>query len=136
MALTKTSKYALRILGFMAINETNSISAHELYRELKIPEKYLRKMLTQLSKKGFIKSVHGRNGGYMLTKDPETIRLSDVIDAVEGLESISSCILGYEECAFDRSCPMHNLWEETRQKIISTLTNTTLRDIYKININC
>ncbi len=129
MALTKTSRYALRILGHMAKNEREQYSASELHESLEIPEKYMRRLLTRLSQKGFIKSSHGRNGGYSFTRDIATIRLGEIIDAVEGLDSLNSCILGYDVCAFEQPCPMHKIWEDTRQKILSTLDNTSLKDI-------
>ncbi|MEN8115599.1 MAG: Rrf2 family transcriptional regulator [Bacteroidota bacterium] len=134
MNLSKTSKYAFRILGHMAKDEKALYSAQQLHKEIDIPERYLRRLLTDLSKHGFIKSIQGRQGGFSFARDISEITLLDIVDAIDGLDSINGCILGYESCAFNYSCPMHYLWEETKQKTIKTLTNTSLADIHKKSV--
>jgi Rrf2 family protein len=126
---SKTSKYAFRILGYMAKNEKAMYSALQLHRENKVPEKYLRRLLTNLSKHGFIKSIQGRQGGFTFARDISTIFLMEIVEAIDGKGAMDGCILGYEKCIFNYSCPMHNIWEETKMKVIRTLTNTSLKDI-------
>lgn len=129
MNLSKTSKYAFRILGHMAKDEKALYSAQELHRETKVPERYLRRLLTDLSKSGFISSVQGRQGGFAFARDISGIYLSEVVESIDGLESINGCILGYETCAFEHRCPMHEIWEETKLKILKTLKTTSLQNI-------
>ena len=130
MNFSKTSKYALRILGYMAKNENALYSAQQLHKEIDVPEKYLRRLLTDLSKSGFIKSIQGRNGGFTFSRDTAQIYLSEIVDAVDGLDSINGCILGYDSCAFDYKCPMHEIWEETKKNVIQTLSKTSLKEIH------
>ena len=134
MNLSKTSKYAFRILGQMAKDEKALYSAQQLHKEIDVPEKYLRRILTSLSKSGFIKSIQGRQGGFTFARDISKINLLEIVESIDGIESINGCILGYESCAFNHSCPMHEIWEETKQKTIDTLKNTTLNDIRKSSI--
>lgn len=133
MNLSKTSKYALRILGFMAITDQELFSAKFIYENRKIPQRYLRRLLTDLTKSGIINSTQGRNGGYALARRIDQIYLADIIDAVDGFESINSCLLGYDDCAFNNDCAMHNLWADTQQKIRTVLTTTSLADLKKAN---
>lgn len=134
MNFSKTSKYALRILGHMAKDENALYSAQQLHKEIDVPEKYLRRLLTDLSKSGFIKSSQGRNGGFTFSRDIAQIYLSEIVDAVDGLDSISGCILGYDSCAFNYKCPMHEIWEETKKNVIQTLSKTTLKDIQSTSL--
>lgn len=129
MNLSKTSKYAFRVLGQMAKNEKELYSAQQLHKEIDVPERYLRRLLTDLSKYGFIKSIQGRQGGFAFARDISKIFLIEIVVAIDGLDSIDGCILGYDSCAFDHACPMHNIWEETKRKVIETLTKTLLKDI-------
>ena len=129
MNLSKTTKYAFRILGHMAKDEKALYSAQQLHKDIEVPERYLRRLLTDLSKSGFIKSIQGRQGGFTFARDISTISLLQIVEAIDGLDSINECILGYKTCAFNYSCPMHDIWEETKQKVIETLTNTTIKDI-------
>ena len=130
MNLSKTSKYAFRILSHMAQDENALYSAQQLHKDIDVPERYLRRLLTDLSKHGFIKSIQGRYGGFTFARDISEITLMDIVDAIDGTESFDDCILGYDVCAFNYSCPMHNIWEETKLKVIKTLTKTTLKDIH------
>lgn len=135
MNLSKTSKYAFRILGYMAKNEKALYSAKQLHKEIDVPERFLRRLLTDLSKIGFIKSTQGRQGGFTFARDISGISLLEIIESIDGFESIDGCILGYKSCAFNHSCPMHDIWEETKQKTIDTLKNTSLNDIHKGSIS-
>ena len=130
MNLSKTSKYAFRILVHMAKDEKALYSAHQLHKDIDVPERYLRRLLTDLSKNGFIKSTQGRQGGFTFARDISTITLLQIVKAVDGLESLNECILGYEKCQFNNSCPMHDVWEETKLKVINTLSKTSLKDIH------
>lgn len=134
MNLSKTSKYAFRILSHMAKDEKALYSAVQLHSEIDVPERYLRKLLTDLSKSGFLKSVQGRQGGFTFAKETATIYLSEIVDAIDGLESINGCILGYETCAFNNKCPMHEIWEETKNKVLFTLKNTSLKNMQGIDL--
>ncbi|MDD5184566.1 MAG: Rrf2 family transcriptional regulator, partial [Paludibacter sp.] len=80
MKLSKTSEYALRILIYMAKVPDQLYTAKQLVKELKVSDKYLRRLMTDLSKSGFIRSIQGRDGGYTFIKNPDDIMLYDIID--------------------------------------------------------
>lgn len=134
MNLSKTSKYAFRILGHMAKDEKALYPANQLHKDIDVPERYLRRLLTDLSKYGFIKSIQGRQGGFTFARDISNIFLVEIVEAIDGLDSIDGCILGYETCAFNHACPMHDIWEETKKKVIETLTKTSLKDIQSASL--
>lgn len=113
----------------MAKDEKALYAANQLHKEIDVPERYLRRLLTDLSKHGFIKSVQGRQGGFTFARDISKIFLIEIVNAIDGLDSITGCILGYDSCAFNHACPMHNIWEETKRKVIETLNKTSLKDI-------
>ena len=75
MKLSKTSEYALRILIYMAKEPNKLYTATQLVKELGVSDKYLRRLMTDLSKAGFIKSVQGRDGGYTFMKSTNEIFL-------------------------------------------------------------
>ncbi len=129
MKLNKTSEYAIRILSFMAISDKELFSAKYLLEKINIPQKYMRRIMTDLSKHNFITSVQGRAGGYFFSKDIKTIFLIDIIDAVEGIKAYTGCVLGFYECSDENPCAMHLSWVKTRDELIHTLTNTSLNYI-------
>jgi Rrf2 family iron-sulfur cluster assembly transcriptional regulator len=129
MILNKTTEYSLTILSYMAISEDITFSAEFLHEELDIPRLYLRKLLTQLSRLGFIKSSKGRKGGFVFAMPMDEISLAYIIRTVEGSEVMESCILGHLKCKEERPCVMHETWLEAKSKMMDTLANTTLHDL-------
>jgi Rrf2 family protein len=131
MNFTKTTSYSLSILSFMAKDEDTKVSADYLHEKLGIPYQYLRQILRNLSKNGFIRSTRGRNGGFEFRKAADRIFIADIIEVTEGLESFNRCILGFRECPFSSRCNLHDVWEETRNNSLRILRETSLADIVK-----
>jgi Rrf2 family protein len=129
MFISKTSEYALRILTYMALNDETKFSAKNLFDELQIPKRYLMRLLTGLSKSGFIKATRGRHGGYVFAKPLDAIFFSEIINSVEGLLSFEGCVLGNLFCPVDKPCSMHQIWEKPKQVFLETLKTTTLADL-------
>jgi len=126
MNLSKTTGYALQILSFMATREEALYSAEYLYGELKVPRRYLRRLLTGLSHAGLITGTKGRNGGFVFARDPGSISLKEIIDLMEGPEIKDQCILGLSCCVAGSFCALHEEWVETREKMAEILAKTTL----------
>jgi Rrf2 family protein len=89
MKLSNTSTHALRILSFMAREPLLLYLAKYLVEQLGISDKYLRRLMTQLTKSGFIKSVQGRVGGYSSAKAPSQIASVDIIESVAGTKNMA-----------------------------------------------
>ena len=126
MKLKKSTEYAIRILSFMARSDKELISAKEILDTIDIPPKYMRRIMTELSASKFIRSVKGRNGGYIFCKKIKDINLTDIINAMEGSESNSACILGLDDCSCETPCVMHDTWMDTKERIIKTFETTNL----------
>jgi Rrf2 family transcriptional regulator, iron-sulfur cluster assembly transcription factor len=129
MNFSKTASYSLNVLIYMAAHEDGNMSAAFLFEKLAIPYSYLRRILTGLSKNGFIRSIRGRSGGFALGKAKEEIFLADIIEATDGLESLNKCILGFTSCPFNFECSMHPVWETTRNRILKVLKETSLAHV-------
>ncbi len=129
MNLSQTAKYAIRILCFMAIDESKMYTANQMTKALGISDKYLRRIMTKLSKSGLIKSIQGRNGGYVFAKSTQQIFLLDIITAVESPKKYTGCFLGFDNCSDEKPCAVHNEWAEARKPIFELLTVTALSDI-------
>jgi Rrf2 family protein len=134
MILTKTTEYAVRVLTFMASQDKDLFSAKYLHEQLDIPYKYLTKLMTDLAKNGCLTSIRGRDGGFKITKKLNEISLSKIIEAVEGMDSFNSCILGFHECSSENPCAMHYVWEKNKIEFIKTLENTSLYDINHMKV--
>ncbi len=110
----------------MAKEPARLYTAKSLIETLQISDKYLRQLMTDLTKAGLIYSIQGREGGYSFAKKPSEIFLSDIIDSVEGMKKYTGCILGFDHCSDENPCAMHTMWDKTRYRFIQTFTQKTL----------
>jgi len=131
MNFSKTTEYALRIMSFMAMDEKKLYSANYIYKNLKIPFRYLRKLMTTLSKSGLLISVQGKSGGYRISKDLSKISLFDIVNATGDNPINNECFFGFHDCAFVKKCAMHDKWAAVRENINQVLTTTTLAEVKK-----
>ncbi len=131
MKLSKTSEYAIRILSYMARDTEKKYSAKNLIEKLHISDKYLRRLMTDLSKVGLIYSKQGRNGGYFFAKSTNEITVAQIIDTVEGMDKYTGCIMGFDECSDENPCVMHLVWVKTRNTLLKTFETTTLATLAK-----
>lgn len=129
MTFSKTTTYALRILTLMASNPDKMYTSISINETLEIPKKYLQRLLTDLTRSGIITSIQGRYGGFVLSKKPNKITVANIVEAVEGLKEEVSCFFGFEKCALDKPCSMHNVWNKTHNDIINLLKKTKLSDL-------
>jgi len=135
MKLSNTSEYALRILSYMAQKQEAMYSASHLIEKLQISDKYLRRLMTQLAKAGFIKSIQGRDGGYLFAKDISAITLADIVNAVEGMSKYTGCVLGFSHCSDTNPCVMHSAWVPVREEFAKVFYHTTLAELNFENIH-
>ncbi len=129
MKFSKTTEYALRILTYMVKDSSKLHSAKKLVEDLKISDKYLRKLMTDLTKTGFIVSLQGRDGGYKFLREPENIKIIDVIEAIEGIEAYTSCALGFPHCGDINPCALHSIWAPIRDEFMKMIQEKSLRDL-------
>jgi Rrf2 family protein len=135
MTLSKTTEYALRVLTLMASDTEKMYTSAYLHSKLKIPKKYLQRLLTDLSKNGLISSTQGRSGGFIFAKKIEKIFISDIIEAVEGFKKEPTCFFGFEKCALENPCAMHDVWTASQKNLIKVLSSTRLVDLINKNPN-
>ena len=131
MRFQKTTEYAIRVMVFLADHVNERYSVNQLHLNLQIPYKYLGRLMNKLSLTGLVDVRQGKHGGYQVIRDLAKIYLSDIVNAVEGLEDYSRCVLGFPECSGDNPCSLHALWLERQESIKNMIYNTTLADLQK-----
>lgn len=94
-----------------------------------IPEPYLDQLLTTLRRAGFIRSMRGPQGGHALIRDPETLKLSEVISALEGSLAPIACLDDPEGCRKTTSCSLRPVWQEIEAATLRVLDGITIGDL-------
>jgi Rrf2 family iron-sulfur cluster assembly transcriptional regulator len=87
---------------------------------------FLGKILQNLTRKGILNSYKGPNGGVCLAKSPDEITLLDIVEAMDGLDFYSKCLIGLPKCSDDKSCAVHGEWRRLREDIYRLFQTTKL----------
>jgi Rrf2 family protein len=130
MKLSTRTRYGLRAIIELAENgraaplQTKAIAASQ-----DISVKYLEQLMTILRSAGFVRSIRGSKGGYLLAKSPNQIRLSDVFDCLEGHVTTVECVEDRTFCERAEDCVARQVWAEVQQAIKNVLQSITLQDL-------
>lgn len=82
---SQTTEYALRATTWLALTPGRLVSTGELADHTGVPMHYLAKVLQQLASGGLVTGRRGVGGGYKLAREPNQIRLIDVVRCVSPL---------------------------------------------------
>ena len=129
MKFQKTTEYAIRVMVYLAKYKEERFSANRLHQDLKIPYKYLGRLMSKLSAAGLVDVLPGKLGGYQVQRDLNSIYLYQIAGLVEGLDNYERCVLGFSECTDSNPCSLHKYWMKHREGIKEMLYNTSLADL-------
>ena len=130
MRLSTKARYGLRLLLDLALTGSNApVHLQDVARRQGISKKYLEHIAAALAAQGFVRSVRGAKGGFLLAKPPPQIRVLDVVRALEGPISITNCVTAPEVCERSKHCVTRRLWTRVNTAVEETLANVTLHDL-------
>lgn len=128
--LTNAGEYAVRMMVYLAGRDKNDlISAREIAESQSVPQRFLRSIVSQFAKLGFITSVQGNGGGVRLAPGAENRSLLDIIEAVEGPIYLNVCMQGEDVCPFSEHCAVHLVWTEAQEAVLKILGSKTLAEL-------
>ena len=137
MKLNSRSRYAVMALADIAsFNKQNPVSLRDISLRQNISLVYLEQIFSKLKKSNIVKSIRGANGGYVLTKDPEQIKLSNIFSAVDEKVKTLQCKRESKKGCNGRltKCITHNLWDDLEMHINDFFDKKNLGDILKNNL--
>jgi len=130
MKLSTKGRYGTRALLELALNqEKEPILLRDIAARQHIPLPYLEHLITPLIAGGIIRSTKGPRGGVSLVRPPEAIKLSEVIQLLEGSVAPVDCIDNPGICDRSSSCATRDIWGELKTAIDRVLESTTLQDL-------
>lgn len=131
LVINQTSRYALRILGFLAKHPQQRIPGSEIAHATGIPANYLSKILGQLRKRGLVSAEKGWGGGFVLREDARALHIAEILKIFEGEEGFQrdECVFGLPECDPEHPCPLHDHWERVKTGFHEMVSKTTVGDL-------
>jgi len=101
----------------------------QIVEEDSLPGHYVGKLLQELVKAEILISAKGRNGGFALRNPPSSVTLRQIVEAIDGPDYLSQCVLGFEGCDDEQHCPHHDVWKPLRKQVIDLMDSTSLADL-------
>ena len=136
-AISKKTKYALRALFELARRyQQGPVLIAELAQHHQIPKKFLELILLELRNTGILGSKKGKGGGYFLARAPGSIRIGEVIRALDGPMAPVPCVsqTAYrtcDECEDEATCGIRALMQDVRDATAKILDEESLEDLLK-----
>ena len=137
MKLNTKGRYAVMALADMAsFNSQNPVSLRDISLRQNISLVYLEQIFSKLKKNNIVKSIRGTNGGYILTKNPEKIKLSNIFLAVDEKVKTVQCKKESKKGCNGKltKCITHYLWDDLEMHINDFFDKKNLGDLLKNNL--
>lgn len=132
MKLSTRGRYGLKAMFDLSINfGKGPISLNIISERQNISLNYLEQLMAQLKKAELVESVRGKQGGYMLAKEPSKISVGDVLIVLEGELAPTDCVKEYtaDECTNADYCVTRIIYEKIKKSIDDVVYSITLQDM-------
>jgi len=130
MRFTRESEYGLNALLFLTGQPADEVlPLSEIARASGLPQNFLAKIFQKLAHHGVVRSFRGARRGYCLAREPSTIRVRELVEAIEGPGVFERCIFWSARCDSGDPCPLHDGWMRVSADLVRFLEETTLEDL-------
>jgi Rrf2 family protein len=133
MRISKKTDYALRVLfGLVGSYKAGPVSVRRLAQSHGIPKSFLEHILLELKAQGWVGSLPGKAGGYVLARSPDTITLGQVVRVFHGVLAPIDCVsvMRYDRCSQEPTCRFRHIFKDIRDYTAHLMDRATLADVY------
>jgi Rrf2 family protein len=141
MKFTKKTDYALRAMQFLARKwygveggtpgKPHPVPVQQISDQSHLSQRFLHGIVSRLSKGKLLRTIPGVKGGIMLARDPESISILEIIEAVEGRINLMDCIEHPEHCGDFKGCSIMSVLHGAQSALVTSLSNTNLKLMVK-----
>ncbi len=137
MKLSNKGRYAVMAMADLAKSSANHpTSLSEISLRQGISLSFLEQIFLKLKKNNLVESYRGPSGGYFIAKNPEDIKLSNIIKAVDEKVKTVGCKKESKKGCTGKSikCITHDLWDDLENHINNFFEKNSLKDIiFRVN---
>lgn len=132
MRISTKGRYALRLMLDLALNDQGTgtpIRLKEVAARQEISDKYLEQIISVLNKAGYVRSIRGPQGGYLLAKRPEEYTVGMILRLTEGSLAPVDCLEGGGQCGRSADCVTFLVYQQMNDAVNQVIDNITLEDL-------
>ncbi|MGI9666685.1 MAG: RrF2 family transcriptional regulator [Acidimicrobiia bacterium] len=124
--LNQGTEYAYQALQVLEQSDDTHVTGRTVAEKLDVSTDYVAKVLSPLTRAGWVSATTGPAGGYRLRADLTTLCVLDLIEVVEGRVDRSRCMHGDSRDPASEICALHDPWIRARDSLLSELEVTPL----------
>lgn len=131
MKITFKGDYALKALLDLSSHFGKAQAIEEIAKRQDIPAKFLEQILLWLKKGGFVKSIRGKKGGYLLAREPKNITMGQALRYIEGPVEPIACVCekGAATCSYSSKCALRDVFNEIGKWTAAKVDSVTFADL-------
>ena len=133
MMISTRGRYALRVMIDLVEHRNGGyIPMKEVAQRQEISLKYIERIMPLLTESKLVESLHGKGGGYRLTREPDQYRVGDILRLTEGSLAPVACLdCKVAPCSRAAQCRTLSMWKEFYQITNDYFDRITLADLTK-----
>jgi len=132
MPISQKSQYAVRAVFELAKRqERGATKISDIAKAQAIPQRFLENILHHLKDGGFVESVRGKDGGYLLTRSAKDLSVGEILRFIEGPLSPVDCKIGGKKgpCSMYGRCTFLPLWERAEKALEEVYDGTSFQEL-------
>lgn len=129
MHLTLHTDFALRVLIHVGINDGHLSTIKDIADGFGISKNHLMKVVNDLGRRGYLKTVRGRNGGIRLMRQPRDINIGKVVRETDDELDVLGCFSGSGYRRIERVCVLRCAVRDAVEAFLAVLDRYTLADL-------
>jgi len=129
--ISTRGRYALRVMIDIALNQGDGyVPMKEVAERQGLSLKYLEQIMPLLTRNGMIKGLHGKGGGYRLTRAPEMYSIGEILRQTEkDLAPVSCLAQNAPKCDRMSKCKTIDFWRGLNKVLNDYVDSRTLKDL-------
>jgi len=130
MKLSTRGRYGTRAMLDVALHcSEGPVHLTDIARRQQVSKKYLEHLISRLEAAGLLRSTRGAGGGISLARLPSEIKLTEILQTLEGPIALVECVDNPERCPRSSSCAARDIWMQMGQLLGAFLESKTLEDL-------
>ncbi len=131
MKLTRFTDYSLRVLIYLGLKDKDRVTIREISDAYGISRNHLMKVVSLLSRMGYLDARRGPGGGIALARPPGEIVIADVVRDMEDDLNLVECFCEEGECIIKPMCKLKTALNQALAAYLDTLERYTLLDLLR-----
>jgi Rrf2 family nitric oxide-sensitive transcriptional repressor len=131
MKLTRFTDYSLRVLIYLGLKNNGRVTIKEISEAYNISRNHLMKVVSLLTRMGYVDARRGPGGGIALARSAQDIVIADVVRDMEDDLNLVECFCAEGSCIIKPVCELKTALNQALTAYLQTLQRYTLQDLLR-----